>query len=130
MSKRILKILLVEDDRQIRQVIRDLLRGEGRHLIVMEDGDKAFQKLEDEAFDLLVTDLGLPGKTGWDLINKGRKHSPDLKVIVITSWTDCHSDEIAQNYKVDHMIRKPFRISQVTEAVEDLLTPKVSAEQK
>lgn len=121
MSRGAIQILLVEDDRQIRQVIRELLQGEGREVTVMEDGRKAFKLLQKRVFDLLVTDLGLPGSSGWVLIGEGRKLSPELKVIVITSWTDCHSEEYAREYKVDHIIKKPFRINQILDAVENVL---------
>lgn len=130
MPTKSVKILLVEDDPQIRQVIRELLRGDQRQITVTEDGSTAFLKLQNEVFDLLVTDLGLPGPSGWDLIEEGLKLSPDMRVIVITSWTDSHSEESAQKLRVDYIIQKPFRISQVKEAVEDILSDEVFVGQK
>ena len=67
------KILVVEDDQEIRTGIKYLLLNEGFDIKEAEDGNKALDALHTENFDLIISDIMMPGKDGYDLLNQIQK---------------------------------------------------------
>lgn len=85
------KILIVEDDEAMRSLLKDILDAEGLVTEAVSNGSDALQKLIDQPFDLIITDIQMPGLTGLDILPGIRKLQPEAPVIVITAFG---SDEV------------------------------------
>jgi CheY-like chemotaxis protein len=107
------RILVVDDDENVREVLADLLLLEGHEVLLAEDGEKALLIFEQEKPDLIITDLGMPGISGWEVSQKVKSMRPSIKVIVISGWgATLEKDQIERNF-VDQVLPKPFHLEQV-----------------
>lgn len=120
MSTRKLRILVVEDDANILRIMKDLLTMSGHEVFVAADGEIGLKYLQSDTFDLMITDLGLPGINGWDLARASKRYQIDVPVISISSWQGKEAEEKTREYGIDIAIWKPFRIDQVHQAIDSL----------
>ena len=112
------RILLVEDHIDSREFMTALLELEGHTVTSAANVNEALAKLESEKgaeFDVLVTDIGLPDASGWDLIPKARALRPRLRIGVVTGW-EGHN---APSEGADFLLRKPIRTSEFLTQVAD-----------
>jgi len=104
------RVLLVEDHSDSRDFMTRLLETEGHRVSSVGTVQEALAKLdspEGAEFEVLVTDIGLPDASGWELIPKARARRPTLRVGVVTGW-EGHN---APSDGADFMLRKPIRTS-------------------
>ena len=80
------KILLAEDDDSLRSFLTAALRRAGHEVQAFEDGDTALTALEREVFDLLLTDIQMPGIDGIELARRGAELDPAMKIVFITGF--------------------------------------------
>jgi len=107
-----LTILVIDDEPEVRQVLVDLLERRGHTIVAEADGPSGLARLGERTFDLVITDLGMPGLSGWDVagVVKRRGRTP---VALITGWSDQLDLEEARTRHVDFIIPKPFRLEQI-----------------
>lgn len=110
-----LKILVIEDEEHVIDLIEEILKINGHHVVLARSGVEGISKFEKENFDLVMTDLGLPGISGWEVAEKIRKINPDVRIGIITGWNIKGEIERIKNLNIDFVITKPFKI-------EDLLS--------
>jgi DNA-binding response OmpR family regulator len=101
------RVLVVEDDRKIADLVATYLRHAGHDVAVEHAGDRAAARLEREAFDLLVLDLMLPGVDGLTLCRKAREHS-GAGVILLTARTREEEKVAGLQLGADDYVTKPF----------------------
>jgi len=102
------RILLVEDHTDSREFMTALLETDGHIVTSVGTVTEAIERLdspEGAQFQVLVTDIGLPDASGWDLIPKAREKRPSLRIGVVTGW-EGHN---APSEGADFMLRKPIR---------------------
>jgi len=116
-----LRILVVDDDPSIRQVVHDLLLMKNHTAASSPDGETAEQLLKTTTFDLLITDLGLPVLSGWELARIAKRYQPAITIIAITSWQGNEAAAKIGECGIDIIIWKPFRLDQITQAVTALV---------
>jgi DNA-binding response OmpR family regulator len=80
------RILIVEDDEEMRALLKDVIEEEGYITDSVNNGSDAFRKLANESFDLIITDIRMPGLTGLDILPGMKKLQPKAPVIVITAF--------------------------------------------
>ncbi|MFA5780606.1 MAG: response regulator transcription factor [Elusimicrobiota bacterium] len=108
------KILVVDDDKEIRELIAEMLKKEGFSSVLAKDADDCFKKLEDSKNDLpdmILMDLNLPGVSGWDVckILKKEKEYQNIPVIIITGHYKTATDTVfGFQHGVDDYVTKPF----------------------
>jgi len=107
------RILIVEDDREMRQLLADLLGEEGYDVVVAPDGPSAMERLHKESFDLTITDLMMPKMRGTDLVIKIKKIDPDAPVLLITAFGTIESAVEAMRAGAFHYVTKPFRAEEI-----------------
>ena len=73
------RILIVEDDTGVREILGDLLKSGQTIVNLVADGEQAVIHLQNHHYDLIITDLGLPGISGWDVADAARRYQGDLK---------------------------------------------------
>jgi CheY-like chemotaxis protein len=81
-----LRILAVDDEKQIVDLMSIMLDGLGHKIIGVTDGQQALDYLEKEDFDLVITDLGMPVISGWDVAAKAKSRKAGLPVVLVTGW--------------------------------------------
>ena len=113
------RVLVVEDQDIIRQMVAESLADAGYEVIEAETGDRALLLLLDmDRLDVLVTDIQMPGKTdGNKLALAARRDRPGLSVVYMTGRTDLLTNELGSR---DSLMRKPFAIADVVPTVEKL----------
>lgn len=101
-----LRVLVVDDDPRVRWFTAEALKDEGCLVTDAEDGAKALELLADgRAFDILVTDVRMPGLDGWSLAERARALRPQLPVLYITAWSDVEPRPVDRGV----ILTKPFR---------------------
>jgi len=115
------RILIVEDEVRVAQALaRALSMPEGGGYLVQtcESGEDALSRFCETPFDLLITDLRMPGMNGLELIGKCREVSPGIKSILITAFGSSEVEEKAYQLEVDGYLAKPFSIRKLVRAVQ------------
>lgn len=115
------KILIVDDDTHLLELLVDTLVEIGYDATGVPDGIQALEKLEDETFDLMISDIKMPGLDGLGLLKKVRRYYPKLPVLFITGFATA---EMIGRASADGFLAKPFRISHIEELIEDTLAGK------
>jgi len=107
-------VLLVEDDRMIGESVRTALKQDGHAIDWLRDGNSAETALNHEEFDIVLLDLGLPGKDGLELLRSLRAHRKQTPVIVLTA-RDALQDRVAGlDAGADDYLVKPFELEELT----------------
>jgi len=115
------RILIVDDEENIREILSEMLSGD-HDVVTAADGFEAIERCKsDPALDLVFTDLGLPGMTGYDVAREVKRLRPELLVGLVTGWGATLDPEKARLRGVDMVISKPFRFEQVLGAVDEAL---------
>jgi len=102
------RILVVEDEPDLRKVLASLLKREGYRVDLAESGTKAMEMLNREVYDLLITDVRLPGPSGIEVLRATRELYPDAPVIIITAFASDEVAEEARRHGAFNYITKPF----------------------
>ncbi|HEX9725068.1 MAG TPA: response regulator [Vicinamibacteria bacterium] len=102
------RILIVEDDRQSREGLRTLVANAGFDVTVAADYARAAALLSTDRFDLLITDLDLPGGTGLDLVQHARAFSPRIATILVTAFGCSEVRKQAQDLALAGYFEKPL----------------------
>jgi signal transduction histidine kinase/CheY-like chemotaxis protein len=106
-----LRILLVDDQHNVRRVLADVLMAEGHHVVDVAGGADALARLEHGApFDAVFTDLRMPDMTGWQVARAVKARWPKLTVVVITGWPEDAEGGADDRAAVDFLIPKPLTV--------------------
>jgi DNA-binding NtrC family response regulator len=111
------RILVVDDELLIRDLLYDLFANQGWDIAIAEGGQKAIDFLKNQQFDVVLTDLKMPDMDGMDLTGRIRNLYGDLPVIIMTGYPSLDSALEALRYKVDDYIIKPFNVNQLFKVV-------------
>jgi DNA-binding NtrC family response regulator len=115
------RILVVEDDEEMRNLLEDELRDARYEVLTAASGPQALERLTGEAVDVLVTDNIMPGMKGRELLTEVRAREPDLPVVIITAFGDVGSAVDAMRAGAYHYVTKPFRMEQLLATLEGAL---------
>ena len=117
-----LKILVIDDEPNVRTLLADLLRASGHSVSEAANGRDALQRMEtDDAWDLVMTDLGMPDLSGWDVAREIAARETPPPVILVTGWGIQLEDRLLSESGVAAVVAKPFTIEEVLSAVERVL---------
>jgi two-component system cell cycle response regulator CpdR len=116
------RVLLVEDDTAIREMTKDILSDEGFDVLPTADAETALQCLKTEGpFDLLLSDVGLPGMDGRDLAQIANTLHPTMPILLVTGYAGAagsRPDFLCCGMK---LLRKPFTLTQLLGSVRSLI---------
>lgn len=113
-------ILVADDDRHIRELLRFYLEKEGYQVIAASDGEKAAAIMEEEQIHLAVVDIMMPGKNGWELCREIRD-SYDIPVIMLTAKGEVRDKEKGFKAGTDDYLTKPFEPMELLYRIKALL---------
>ena len=118
------RILIVDDEAQIALTLCRALSlplGGGHHVEVSPSAYAALTRFPRERFDLIITDLRMPGISGLELIRRVRQNSPQTRTILITAYGDDEVEAEVRRLQVCRYVTKPFRIAQFILIVREVL---------
>jgi len=108
-----MKLLLVEDDRIVRITVRDALEEAGYEVVDHIDGTSALRAVESTPFDIVLTDVRLPGVSGIDLFHRLREIQPAARVLLMTAFADTDDAVAVMRDGARDYIAKPFEMDEL-----------------
>jgi two-component system response regulator AtoC len=112
------KILVVDDEVIMRNFLVEALKRKGLEAIAAENGEKALSFLKDQSFDLVITDMKMPGLNGMDVLKYVKEISPRTLVIVITAFGTIDNAVEAMRSGAFHYLIKPFSLESLMATIE------------
>jgi DNA-binding response OmpR family regulator len=116
-------VLLVEDEEQLRRVMKDLLQREGYRVAEARDGIQALDEVDRFAPDVIILDLNLPGLDGYGVLAqlRSRPATREIPVMVLTAKGDEDNEVRVFDLGADDFVTKPFRARALTARLEAVL---------
>ncbi len=102
------RVLLVDDDKEILRLLRDMIRMSGHKVFATSDAEEALELIENKEFDLVFSDMGMPVVSGWEIAKKVKDRSPLVPVILITGWGTQYEEEDLTRQCIDLVLSKPL----------------------
>src|SRR5258708_6226381 len=115
------KILVIDDEADMRFAVRMLLERSGHSVIEAENGDNALAKLDEMIPDLVLLDMRLPGMDGIQILQKLREKQKDLPIIMVTGYGNVELAEQALQLGADHYLSKPFHNKELIGVIQQIL---------
>lgn len=116
-----IRVLLVEDDEMVSKLLqRALGKWFGRSVHIVRNGEGALSELDAQPFDLVVTDLKIPGPNGLEVARRARNHEPPAAVVVVTGYADREEEAFIEACGAA-LLRKPFDSAELETAVRGVL---------
>ncbi len=115
------RILVIDDEEVVRSVLSRTLANVNHEVTLATDGEKGVQLFQEGKFDMVLTDLGMPGMSGWEVCRMIKRISPDTPVGMITGWGAEMSQSKMDEYGLDFLISKPFDLKQILNVVAETM---------
>src|SRR3989304_247172 len=113
------KILVIDDEELICWFLQKELKKEGHEVSVAMTGEDGLEIFKDEDFCCVITDLKLPGISGFDVIKKIKNINPEIKVIATTAWQWEEAENKEFKNSIDGFLEKPVNISNLKEILKN-----------
>lgn len=122
------KILVIDDDPEMRSALEQTLKLAGHDVMLAEDGEQGLKVLRDQPANLVITDIFMPNKEGFETINTLRKDFPGVPIIAISGRPELGNVlAIARRLGSVRTLAKPFQSPELLAAVEEALQTKPGA---
>ena len=106
-------ILVVEDDQKMRNALQMILNKEGYQVEALESAEEALERFRVRTYDLLISDIKLPGLDGMELLTAIRNFNPSTSIIMITAYATVDQAVIAMKAGAEDYISKPFNLEEI-----------------
>lgn len=111
-------ILVVDDEQSMRDFLKILLEKEGYQVKTAKNADLALQEVEKHTFQLVISDIRMPGRSGLDLLNSLKDIQPDLPVVMITAFASPDDAVTAMKNGAFDYISKPFNVDEIKSVIQ------------
>jgi len=118
------RILVIDDEETVREVLGKMLSQVNHRVTVAQNGDEGIRLFQAKEFDIVLTDLGMPGMSGWEVCQKIKKMNPYTPVGMITGWGMEVSQGKMEECGLDFIIAKPFDFNQIIRVVSEKIEPR------
>ncbi len=115
------RILLAEDDEDMRRFLAKALENAGYEVVSFDNGMSAYERLREEPFNLLLTDIVMPEMDGIELARKAAELDPDLKIMFITGFAAVALNADLETPKDTKILSKPFHLRDLVSEVGRLI---------
>ena len=112
---------MVEDEKNVREVLDAILSTAGYRVTQAASGEEGIELFRKQKPDVVITDLGMPGLSGWDVADKVKAFDPSIPVILFTGWGVKSDQTEVHRQHVDRIISKPFKMEQILNLISELL---------
>ena len=120
-------ILVVEDDQLLREFIQEVLETKGNNVKTAFDGVDGMKKIRQDPWDLVITDMLMPGRDGIEIIREIKDNHPGVKIIAMSGGGEkIGSHELlptASMFGADHVLYKPFSIGDILDVIDRVMAP-------
>lgn len=124
------RILIVDDEAAISWALKMALSEEGYTVVVKNSADDAIAEFKKAPFDMLITDMRMPEKSGIDVIREVKEVSPHVKSMVMTAYPSLDTALDALRLKVDEYIQKPFEVDNIKTLIKGIMATEDAQETK
>ncbi len=124
------RILVVDDEESVRELLRDLLEAEGCRVYLAPGGREALGLFQVHQFDAIFTDVGMPGMSGWELAHAIRQRNEKVPIAVITGWGSAVGSDEQREARVNWVITKPFRAERIAELAREVIQRRAADKEK
>lgn len=114
------KILVIEDDNGVRELLQSFLEESGFEVLLAADGLQGMELIEQGDFDLIIADVMLPYVSGIGLTKIAKSRSPEKPIICVTGYGH-FPERIAEQEHADYVLGKPFDLNELSEIIRSLL---------
>jgi two-component system response regulator CpxR len=121
MEQKNLKILIADDEKELLDVLRELLELDGHNVTVAYDGEKALQICKENKFDIVFADISMPGMDGIDLTKELLVLDKEAKVAVITGLIGTVEVKLALSAGAKGFLKKPFTKRELDQTIKEIL---------
>ena len=111
------RVLVIDDEPEVRSIVADVLLDAGYTVVQATDGAEGLRRLEKERFDMVLSDVSMPGLSGWNVASECRAHFPHCRVGLVTGWGDQLDPELVASSGVAFVLAKPFEANEVVRQV-------------
>ncbi len=118
------RILVIDDEESVRSAISQILSQVNHQVTVAENGKEGIRLFKEKEFDIVLTDLGMPGMSGWEVCKTIKGISPNFPVGMITGWGMEVNQAKIEESGLDFVISKPFDLNQILNTVAERLESK------
>ncbi|HIC91845.1 MAG TPA: sigma-54-dependent Fis family transcriptional regulator [Syntrophaceae bacterium] len=115
------KILVVDDELSMREMLKILLKKEGYEVVTASDGEKASQLFKKDHYDLIIADIRMPKMDGLTLLHRIKEHHPHIPVIMITAYASPDDAILAMKEGAYDYITKPFKVEEIKSVIKGAL---------
>jgi CheY-like chemotaxis protein len=118
------RILVIDDDEQVRGAIRRILERAGHTVVDVADGEAGMRAQREQPADLIITDIFMPGQDGIETIRQLRREFPGGKIIAISGGDRTHTMDLRKDaglFGASRTLGKPFELTELLKAVSELL---------
>ena len=126
--EKIARILIIDDDENIRKVLQTILEDEGYYIATADTGKRGIEQSEKDFFNLVLIDVRLPDMEGIELLSKLKDTKPKMRKIIVTGYPTLQNAVSAVNKGADAYVMKPFDVEKILVTIKDQL--KKQAEEK
>ena len=116
-----IRVLVVDDEAQMRKALKAVLERKGYEVVTVEDGAKALLKITNDSFDVMITDIKMPGMSGIELLRSVRALAPALPILMMTAYGTIENAIEAMKEGASDYILKPFPSEIIESAVAKVL---------
>jgi CheY-like chemotaxis protein len=121
------RVLVVDDDPAVRKSFDRVLTGKGYAVITAESGEEALRKLNEEKYDLVYSDIRMPGMNGLEVAEKIKANRPWTPVVIITGYGTDIAEERAKAAGVKSFLHKPLSPAMIEDSARDVLAAPAAA---
>ncbi len=118
-----LRILVVDDEDAVRKVLARMLRRQGHSVDEAASGEAALIQFSAGRYQIICTDLGMPGMSGWELAAQIRQIDPNVRIVLVTGWSEQIDHDEVRSHRIDAVLAKPFTIQQLQATIAELMMP-------
>lgn len=116
-----LSVLVVEDDMPMRSVIARMLQNSGFKVTSVGDAEQALEEVKEHKFDLLLTDIVMPGMDGIELARTVSKENPNMQIVFISGFASVAKQDKEFPHKKTKLLSKPFNLRDMVSEVKTIL---------
>lgn len=114
------RILVIDDDTYIRDMLEEFLKGKGYDVETISNGHDAIEIIKTKAFDVIMVDLKMPGMSGIEILSMAKRLEPDAMVIIMTGYASLDTAIQAIRQGAYDYITKPFQLEEVCIAIRNV----------
>jgi len=118
------RIMIIEDDEEMRSLLKDFFEEEGFEIDSVSNGVDALRKLSKDHFDIVITDIRMPGLTGLDILPRIRRLKPEIPIIVMTAYGSDDLRRRSLERGATIYLEKPIHLSKLRRLIREMVLRK------